>query len=49
MKAYPDIGTNRPLRSKLSIVAISSADNSKPKTSKFVIILDFVTDFGITI
>ena len=45
---YADSATNRPLQSNPSMVATSSADNSKLNTSKLLMIRLFVTDFGMT-
>ena len=46
---YQSRWQTRPLQSKESIVATSSADSSKSKIWAFSIIRDFVTDLGIVI
>lgn len=43
------MGQNLPLQSKVSKYAMSSEDNAKSKISKFCLILDLVTDFGMVI
>lgn len=45
---HPDSGHNLPFLSKESMAAISASLSSKSKTSMLEMILDLVTDLGMT-